>query len=397
MVVTHKPTPVIVLDGEQRSALAATRSLGTRGIPVIVGTAARHCMSAASRYCTDSFTYSSPRIDEDAFFAAVRNAARKFGASVVLPMTDVTTPIILARRDELAPAAVPGPGLANYQLASDKWRLLELAQRLDVPIPRTEFLEPGSNPADLARRLPFPMVLKPARSQLRLGSQTVTTAVRIAHSLPELQRYYESDPWLAQGRVLAQELIGGHGAGIFAAYDHGREVAVFAHRRLREKPPWGGVSVLSESAPIDEQMRDMAGRLLRALDWHGAAMVEFKVDPVTGPRLMEINGRLWGSLQLAIDAGVDFPWILYALCQSMPVQPIADYAVGVRSRWLLGDVDNLITQLRHRACCPTWRHRLRAIGAFMRSFGARPDVMRWSDMGPFMIELSDWIRASARR
>ena len=88
----------------------------------------------------------------------------------------------------------------------------------------------------------------------------------------------------------------------------GRAVALFSHRRLRERPPWGGVSVLSESIALCPDARDYAHSLLDDLGWHGVAMVEFKRDARDGvPKLMEINGRFWGSLQLAIDAGVDFP------------------------------------------------------------------------------------------
>ncbi len=51
-------------------------------------------------------------------------------------------------------------------------------------------------------------------------------------------------------------------------------------------------------------------------------MVEFKADARTGtPYLMEINGRFWGSLQLAIDAGVDFPAILVAAALGAPIPP----------------------------------------------------------------------------
>ena len=82
--------------------------------------------------------------------------------------------------------------------------------------------------------------------------------------------------------------------------------AVFAHRRLREKPPSGGVSVYRESVAPDPSLVARAAALLAGLGWRGVAMVEMKTDARTGtPYLMEVNGRFWGSLQLAVDAGVD--------------------------------------------------------------------------------------------
>src|SRR5205085_6819270 len=98
---------------------------------------------------------------------------------------------------------------------------------------------------------------------------------------------------------------------VFALFDRGALVADFAHRRLREKPPAGGASVLSESAPVDPCLREQVVRLLGSIGWHGVAMVEYKHDLRSGATvLMEVNGRFWGSLQLAVDAGVDFPFLL---------------------------------------------------------------------------------------
>jgi len=68
--------------------------------------------------------------------------------------------------------------------------------------------------------------------------------------------------------------------------------------------------------------------------WHGVAMVEFKVSADGTPYLMEVNARFWGSLQLAIDAGVDFPWLLYQLATGRDVESDDDYVTGVKSRWL---------------------------------------------------------------
>lgn len=390
-------TPVIVLDGETRSALAATRSLGLRGVPVIVGAAARRCLATASRHCAENFVYPSPREDERAFLEAVIDATRKFGAGIVLPVTDVTMPIVLSGRSQLAPALVPGPSLASYQRASDKKALLHLAQELGVSAPRSVFLEPPWSADEVAERVPFPLVLKPTRSQLRIGAQTIATAVRIVHSAAQLRECCATDTWLTSCSVIAQELVQGHGAGMFAAYDNGASVAFFAHRRLREKPPWGGVSVLSESAPLDPDMQAMAKRLLDALEWHGVAMVEFKIGLDGRAKLMEINGRLWGSLQLAIDAGLDFPWLLYCLCDRSVPRPHTAYRIGVRSRWLLGDVDNLAIQFRDARCRPSLSSRLRALGSFSAAFGTRQDVYRWSDPQPAFVELRGWLASTFGR
>jgi len=122
----------------------------------------------------------------------------------------------------------------------------------------------------------------------------------------------------------------------------------FAHKRLREKPPGGGVSVLSQSVSIDPAQQAIARQLLDTAKWHGVAMVEFKVSPDDTPYLMEINTRFWGSLQLAIDAGVDFPAMLFQLACDKQTKPVTDYKIGIKLRWLLGDLDNLYLTLRDK-------------------------------------------------
>src|SRR5438034_1096161 len=148
--------------------------------------------------------------------------------------------------------------------------------------------------------------------------------------------------------VLLQRLVSGDGEGFFALRWRGRTVAMFAHRRLREKPPTGGVSVYRESIPLEQRLVGPGLRLLEALDWSGVAMIECKRDLATGREMvMEVNGRFWGSLQLAIDAGIDFPALLVRCAAGETVPQTGDYRVGVRSRWFWGDVDPLYLRLRH--------------------------------------------------
>jgi predicted ATP-grasp superfamily ATP-dependent carboligase len=122
-------------------------------------------------------------------------------------------------------------------------------------------------------------------------------------------------------------------------------------------------------------------------------MVEFKIGKDGSPYLMEINGRLWGSLQLAIDSGVDFPWLLYQAAVGKPPSSQAQYRCGQRLRWLMGDVDNLLIQLR--ASGQPVSSKLSAIGRFLTAFfdGSRQEILRWDDAGPAVFEFKAWAKA----
>jgi hypothetical protein len=173
--------------------------------------------------------------------------------------------------------------------------------------------------------------------------------VHYADTRDELVQLYEAVEYLRSEPSLIQRRIAGPGLGVFALFDRGRPITEFAHRRLREKPPSGGVSVLRESAPLDPRLKRAAVHLLGPLAWHGVAMLEFKQDARTGDLfLMEVNGRFWGSLQLAIDAGIDFPWLACELALGRPVASPLEYRTGVTSRWLVGDFDHLLLRLCKR-------------------------------------------------
>ena len=158
-----------------------------------------------------------------------------------------------------------------------------------------------------AEDLGWPVVLRGTRSIVREEEQLRKIGVVQVADAPELRRAWDGIA-SAEG-ALVQEVVRGRGEGLFVLRWKGRTRAAFAHRRLREKPPWGGVSVLRESIPVDPDRLRLTEAMLDRIGFDGPAMAEFKVDGETA-NLIEINGRLWGSLQLAIDSGVDFTVLL---------------------------------------------------------------------------------------
>src|SRR5437764_61831 len=169
----------------------------------------------------------------------------------------------------------------------------------------------------------------------------IATSVRYARSVEELKAIAARYEYFSRHPFMIQEYISGQAEGVFVLCDHGKPIVFFAHRRLRERPPTGGVSVLSESIEPNPEAQRIARTILEHVGWHGVAMVEFKVSAEGTPYLMEVNGRFWGSLQLAIDAGADFPWLLYQSAIGTDLDKVKPYSTGVKCRWLLGDLVSL--------------------------------------------------------
>jgi predicted ATP-grasp superfamily ATP-dependent carboligase len=385
----------LVTPGNLRSALAVTRSLGRQGVEVTVADEHRRSLAGASRYCQASLRVPSPARSPGAFVQAIQREVERGRHRVVIPTDDVAMALIAESRSQLEGLTLlPFPGAEIIQTAHDKGALVSLAEEQGIPVPRSVVIR---EPADLeiaVRRIGFPAVVKARVSRRQAGGCWISGAgTQYVHTRTELETACrivgETVPC-----PLVQEYIPGDGRGVFVLMNRGRLRAAFAHRRLREKPPSGGVSVLSESVAVDEQVLGQAERILEALKWHGVAMVEFKRDARDGvSKLLEINGRFWGSLQLAIDAGVDFPYLLYRLAVEGEIEAARTYAVGVRLRWWLGDMDWLLLRLRGARGIS---ERVAALREFSRSAGpkARAEVLRRDDPAPAAVELSQYLRAA---
>src|SRR4051794_17613943 len=96
---------VFVTDGNQRPALAITRSLGRRGISVVVGEEHPTSLAGSSRYCTGRVLYPSPYQDPEAFERFVAKLVVRERFDVVVPVTDVTTHAVAKNQAALRPHA----------------------------------------------------------------------------------------------------------------------------------------------------------------------------------------------------------------------------------------------------------------------------------------------------
>jgi len=245
--------------------------------------------------------------------------------------------------------------------------------------------------------LAYPLVLKPARSIGESVGRRVKLGVRHVLHPSGLATALDALPDAAYPQLL-QERVVGPGVGVFLLIWNGELKAAFSHRRIREKPPSGGVSVYRESIPLDPELLARSRALLDRFGWHGVAMIEYKLDEASGtPYLMEVNGRFWGSLQLAVDAGIDFPALLAGLALGEDPEPVMSYRAGVRSRWWLGDVDHLLARLRRSAVelalPPGTPGRWGALADFLTLRRSdRNEILRRDDPGPFFHELGQWLR-----
>jgi predicted ATP-grasp superfamily ATP-dependent carboligase len=388
---------VLVTDGTQRSALAVVRSLGLAGHTVFVCAPRVPALAGSSRYSFAESAVANALDAPEQFVSDVSHLIERWRIDTLIPITEASLLALLPERESLG-VLIPWPDADTFRAISDKQALLATAASLGIAVPRQLVLSSEAEARALdAELLDYPLVIKPSRSvgehdghRMSLGVRHVANAGALRAALSEMGE--------AAYPLLLQQRIVGPGIGIFLLIWNGEVLATFAHTRLREKPPSGGVSVYSESVPADAALVERSRMLLEHMHWRGVAMVEFKRDASTGtPYLMEVNGRFWGSLQLAIDAGVDFPALLVAAASGESVAASTDYRVGSRMRWWWGDVDHLLLRWRKDAAAlalppgapSRWRATLDFL-TFWHSYD-RNEVFRLNDPRPFFRETIEWL------
>lgn len=320
-------TEVLVTDEHYKHSLGIVRHLGRQGAFVSVAAGSRESLACRSRFCREVILAGDSR--PETLVATILKAVRERHFDLVIPVSYSMTLALAQRKDELLPYTrlelAPEQCVAK---AADKVQMTVLAQRLGVPAPRTVS---GTESKELATGLRFPVVIKlkretPGRPPIRYARNQAEL-----HIILEEASSSAGDGALAD--LIVQEYIPGRGCGLFATYQRGVCKRVFMHRRVREYPASGGVSSCAESF-YDSELAVYGQRLLDELNWHGVAMVEFRCDSRDGEyKLMEINPKFWGSLDLALAAGADFPGDLCKMALGQTLAFSDRYERNLRFHW----------------------------------------------------------------
>lgn len=293
---------VLVTDGATNKSLAVVRSIADHAS--FVGVSSAFPVSVAGTSRSADARYWIRHRDPDRYVDRVNDIVRQADIDQLLPVAGKTFQIASDRREELlVPVEKILPDRAAMDVALTKRETAELAADVGVPVPSTVSISGGADLEGVGDRIGYPAVLK-------TGLETEERFVRVVDDLEALEAAYSDYRASHRSDPLVQEYLPGIGRGFFGLYLDGDLVSWYTHRRIREYPPEGGASACAASKR-DSELRTFADRLLSALEWHGVAMVEFKESADGVPKLIEINPKFWGSLDLAIESGLAFPrWLL---------------------------------------------------------------------------------------
>ena len=322
---------ILLLDANSKVTLAIARHLGRYRKDVInIAGHEPHSLAFCSRYCTKKII--SPKITAvDDFLKFLVDHLTRNTYDLLIPVGFNSFQFCTDREKEIsALVKLIIPGRESFRTAINKMAAYDLAEQLGVPYPRTFRI---NNPEEISNLgIPsYPVVIK---GPFECGKGIIDYASSKDELIRKFRKMCSDHRFSAPFLPIIQEYITGDGYGFFAIYDHGVCKNVFMHHRIREFPSSGGASVCAESFRNDK-LQEYGRKLLDHLGWHGVAMVEFKKNNASGDyNLMEINAKFWGSLDLALAAGVAFPSYLCDMAEGKTGSASGEYR-QTRFQWLL--------------------------------------------------------------
>ncbi len=316
-------------------SLAATRSLGRRGIEVVTGDEYAMTPASFSRYSIADFRYPSPTNEPEAFLDTLEHNVLEYKPEdpetpyVLMPIHKESY-LIAEHRERFEPhIRVPLPDLEQILQVHNKGTLAAYAIEQGLSIPRTWLFDSVEAFEEQAGEIDLPAFVKLRESAAGVGIEKVDTRAELEEAFKNLVEKYRLSP---KDYPVVQAGVPGDDYCVTTLFDRGKLVACMTYHNLRQFPADKGAGVLRETVKA-EAMEKIASDVLGPLDWHGVAELDFRWtgeldDP---PCLIEVNPRFWGGLNQAIESGWDYPYLLFRLAAYGEVESPAEGRYDVRT------------------------------------------------------------------
>ena len=325
---------ILILDSHSNAGMACIQSLGKAGYDIYTASNLNSTLSQSSIYGKKFYSYPSPMKYKEEFIDFIVNLNREHSFDYILPVTDNSIyPLMEVNDVDLARILIL-PNKDSFESAFNKEKTLLLAKKLNIPVPLNTYVTSESfNVGDFAN---FPLFVKPVQSKGISKNGSFNLEPILVDSTSQLEKSVKG--FLKYTDVQIQQCVPGVGIGIEVLCRRGKIIRAFAHKRVHELPLTGGGSSYRKSIPMPRELYEYSERLMNSLDWHGVAMVEFKSEN-NDHWLMEINGRFWGSLPLALHSGIDFPKLLIDMLSGKRISDDYSYNEDLYVRNIIKDMD----------------------------------------------------------
>jgi gamma-glutamyl-gamma-aminobutyrate hydrolase PuuD/predicted ATP-grasp superfamily ATP-dependent carboligase len=355
---------VILTYGRSLMALAIARALALRGVEVIGCDDVDGTVLSFSKHVQETFTLPPWSDQPEAYLEGLEDAVQTYAPRdkrpyVLMPVFQDTALIARYRARFEPTIKVATPSWESIKQVSPKHCLAELAEKNDLPAPKSWRPETIEALQDLSPTFTYPLIIKPVSGAGGRGVSRVQNADELLQAAGELG--FKSPP-------LIQECIEGEDYCVAALAQKGKLTALMAYRNIATFPREAGAGAARETVDA-APFRKTTERLLAATEWDGVAQLDFRWsgEATHTPQLIEVNARFWAGVFHSIETGVDFPWLLFCQCAGINPEERPRPQIGATTKtpgvWLLSAIEDVAKSDPHfEAASSAWRRGVRRLG-----------------------------------
>lgn len=252
-----------------------------------------------SKYLNKKIMIPNPYLDEKGYILNLKLNIKKYNPKIVIPVGFIDNIVISKYRNFLPKdVIIPVPELSILSDTSNKLSLVKYSKIVGFKYPET-LVSSQYSPEEALDYIGLPMVIK------GISDASNPKYFFTEEQFKDFLKFYNQ-----VNLYIYQRFISGVGVGYFTFSVDGEPIAEFLHRRVVERKPSGGPSIVACAYNDPEALR-IGRHIIRHLKWTGILMVEMRKEYETGDYyVVEFNPKFWGSLELSFSRGIDFPGIL---------------------------------------------------------------------------------------
>lgn len=319
-----KQVPILLGNAGYYGTLAAIRSLGRIGVPVVSIDSSPISLGKYSRYSVAHLR--SPPFEQTSQWTEwLLTAGKSFAGSVIYATSDAVSYALAKYRSELSALFLLfQPDLETMMCLLDKGQLLFHARAVGIDTPETWLPRSREEAWQLANEIPKELIVKP-RCQLAVrnytkGTVTQTGTDDLMNEFDRMVAVGPHDPDFARANpeVMLPMFQVYHREAVDRVYSlsgfrdrSGTRTAMLAAVKVMQRPRCLGIGLCFEEAPVDTALAAQVLALCERIGYYGAFECEFIQ---TGNRylLIDFNARFFNQIGLDISRGLDLPNLVYA-------------------------------------------------------------------------------------
>ena len=318
---------MVLCNASYYGTLAAVRSLGRAGVPVVTLDTS---ILSVGRYSRHSHTHlKSPQFDCPDWPDWLLELGRSGPRRAIYATSDAVSFALADRRDELSSVFdLYQPNLNTMMSILDKGLLYKHAQAVGIDTPETWLPQSAREVAKVLREVGGQLVAKP-RSQLSVSTGTKGLLIDAAGghniydkllrqagadnqfirrfpeaAMPMLQRYYPEAADQIYSLSGFRDISGQH-------------VTMRAALKILQSPRRIGIGLCFEEADVIPELAEQTLRLCERIGYFGAFELEFILSRGR-MMLIDFNGRIYNQLAFDTARGMNLPMLVYAGATGRP-------------------------------------------------------------------------------